>query len=162
LVLRLFKGRFTALKVDQHTTLFLTIKDEYHRVVLQERYLMADGLSFGCLQLTDSIPPGNYHVIAHTNVVNREMQPAAYFQTPMKIKYIKGQGMAVDFKILTDAPPAQKFNVQITAKEKNGTPIKGAKVSYICNESEINMGLTDKMGSNLSLLTKVPSPQAIY
>jgi hypothetical protein len=147
------KGDST-LKVDQHTTLFLTIKDEYHRVVLQERYLMVDGLSFGCLQLTDSIPPGNYHVIAHTNVVNREMQPAAYFQTPIKIKYIKGQGMAVDFKILADSPPAQKFNVQITAKEKNGMPVKGAKVSYVCNENEINTGLTDKMGGKLISIDK--------
>jgi hypothetical protein len=144
----------TALKVDQHRILFVVIKDEYHRVVVQGSYLMAEGISFGSLQLTDSVPPGNYHLIAYTNVVNRDMQPVAYFQTPVKIKYVKSQGMTVDFKILDGAAPARKYNIQITAKEKNGTPIKGAKVSYICNESEINMGLTDKMGSKLIVIDK--------
>ena len=58
-----------AVKSDQYHTLYLSlINNADSSVVLQEKFLIEEGISFGNLTLPDSLPSGNYCFVANTNI----------------------------------------------------------------------------------------------
>lgn len=74
---------------QKHTILSIAmVREDNREIILQERYLMKDGLSFGSMGLPDSIPPGNYQFIASTNVMDKNGKPLTVFTQPLTIKSI--------------------------------------------------------------------------
>ena len=74
---------------QKHTILSVAmVREDSREIILQERYLMKDGLSFGSMLLPDSIPPGNYQFIASTNVIDKNGKPLSVFTQPLTIKSI--------------------------------------------------------------------------
>lgn len=146
--------------LSKSTSLIIMIKDEYNRNVQQGQFFMADGLSFGCLELSDTIPPGSYRFIAYTDIVNEKMEPIAYFETPLIIKYTKSRDVILSSKLTDSTAYGQTRSFQVTARDYRGLPIKGAGVTYIYDKDEINAGFTDEHGritltiENYSAVTK--------
>ncbi len=74
---------------QKHTILSVAmVREDSREIILQERYLIKDGLSFGSMKLPDSIPPGNYQFITSTNVLDKKGKPLAVFTQPLTIKSI--------------------------------------------------------------------------
>lgn len=58
--------------INDHTILCVTlIKNDTRKVITAQKFVMANGLSFGNMQLPDSIPPGNYTLSAYTNLMEK-------------------------------------------------------------------------------------------
>jgi hypothetical protein len=59
----------TVAKVEQYHTLYLSLVNNADTsIVLQEKFLIEQGVSFGSLVLPDSLPSGDYRFVAHTNM----------------------------------------------------------------------------------------------
>lgn len=74
---------------QKHTILSVAmVREDNREILLEGKYLIRDGLSFGSMGLPDSIPPGNYQFIASTNVLDKNGKPLTVFTQPLTIKSI--------------------------------------------------------------------------
>ncbi|WP_131539183.1 hypothetical protein [Pedobacter nototheniae] len=90
-------------------------------IQLQHRFVMENGISFGNLTLPDSIAPGNYNLMAYTNVIDKNNKPIALFKQPITIKSITEEPFKVTASL--DKPEEKNFikikvDVAIDPKEK--------------------------------------------
>jgi len=59
----------TVAESEQYHTLYLSLVNNADTsIVLQEKFLIEQGVSFGSLVLPDSLPSGDYRFVAHTNM----------------------------------------------------------------------------------------------
>lgn len=59
----------SVLPLDNHHTLYISLVNSIDStVVLQERFLIQDGFSFGNFNLPDSLLSGAYNLVANTNI----------------------------------------------------------------------------------------------
>ncbi|MFC3559175.1 hypothetical protein [Pedobacter jamesrossensis] len=76
----------------EHNVLSIALADMVtKKVILTEKYKMRNALSFGALTLPDTIPSGNYQLIAFTNLIDANKIPVAKFSTNISIKSITRQ-----------------------------------------------------------------------
>lgn len=61
---------------------------------------MAQGLAFGSLALPDIIPPGNYQLIASTNVLGPDSLPLAVYTQSITIKSITQQDFTATLSLI--------------------------------------------------------------
>ncbi|RYY06061.1 MAG: hypothetical protein EOP43_07365, partial [Sphingobacteriaceae bacterium] len=141
-------------KVDQHHTLAISlVNDIDHAVVMQEKFVMTDGIGFGNLFLPDSIAAGNYTFMLCTNkLINK--QPEAVFTQPITVKNTN----TTDFKAtLTIADSSNYDNAKpqkviLSVIGNNYLPLANAVVNYqfIGNKNSIafsGKAKTDKAGT---------------
>jgi hypothetical protein len=107
-----------AASIESHQILSLALIRESDRsVYLQEKYIMVAGLAFGSLALPDTIPPGNYHLIASTNVLGPDSIPLAVFTQALTIKSITQQDFTATLSLLdtvvTDGAVRAKLMVTV-------------------------------------------------
>lgn len=107
-----------ASSIESHQILSLALIRESDRsVYLQEKYIMVAGLAFGSLALPDTIPPGNYHLIASTNVLGPDSIPLAVFTQALTIKSITQQDFTATLSLLdtvvTDGAVRAKLMVTV-------------------------------------------------
>ena len=77
-----------AERIDLHTVLAVSlIEDSDSTIVLQEKFVMGQGLSFGNLVIPNLLPNGNYHFMVFTNVVAAG-KPAVVFIQRITLKTI--------------------------------------------------------------------------
>lgn len=59
----------TVAKVEQYHTLYLSLVNNADTsIILKEKFLIEQGVSFGSLVLPDSLPSGDYRFVAYTNM----------------------------------------------------------------------------------------------
>ncbi|TDO24627.1 hypothetical protein [Pedobacter duraquae] len=84
-----FTGYLTGASADRavrHEVLSLAlIRDVDSVVIKQDKYLMENGLTMGCMLLPDSLIAGNYHFLATTNLVKAGIPDVVFIQ-PILIK----------------------------------------------------------------------------
>ena len=97
---------------SNHTMAVALIRNEDSVVVAEEKYLMADGFSFGNMFLPDSLPPGFYSFIAYTNLVEGG-KPRAIFVQPVTIKTMVTPSFIASLKL---APKTKKDSVTVLLK----------------------------------------------
>jgi hypothetical protein len=142
-----------------HTLSVSLINDIDHTVVMEERFLMRDGIGFGDLYLTDSIAPGNYTFMVYTNrMVNHK--PEALFTQPVTIKTTA----APDFKAIlsindtTASIAAKARELVLNVNSNDYLPVANAAVSYVLIGKDTvtvqGKGKTDKAGQ---YIFKVPA-----
>ncbi|CAM3753932.1 hypothetical protein MUGA111182_07450 [Mucilaginibacter galii] len=134
-----------------HTLSISLINDTDHAVVMEERFLMREGIGFGNLFLPDSVPQGNYTFMVYTNrMVNQK--PEVFFTQPVTIKTTAQP----DFKAILSLKDTSSIITGISRDvlvNVNGTdylPIANATINYslIGNDTLITRGKakTDKAG----------------
>lgn len=105
----------SSLKPEKHTILstFL-IRQEDQQPVMQNQFLMADALSFGSIDLPDSIKPGNYQLLAYTNVLDGKGEPMAVFRQPITIKSITQNTFAAELVLMDTIPVNDMIRTKVT------------------------------------------------
>ncbi|WP_316812888.1 hypothetical protein [Pedobacter heparinus] len=77
----------TAQNLKNHNILYVSlIKADTRDIVLMGKYVMENGLSFGSLNLPDTIASGNYELLASTNVLEKNSHPLCTFSQPVIVK----------------------------------------------------------------------------
>ena len=61
------------------------VKDDESVVEIRKNYLLSNNFSAGSLTLPDTLPNGNYLLIAHTNIVDKNKKPIHVFRTPITV-----------------------------------------------------------------------------
>ncbi len=73
--------------IEKHHTLSVALfNEESKRINLSELYVMEAGLASGSIVLPDTIVPGNYQLMAYTNIVDKKGMPFEIFSIPLTIK----------------------------------------------------------------------------
>lgn len=101
-------GKEDSSKAD---ILSVTLVKENATVALRKSYLIAGGICAGSLTLPDTIPPGNYQLIACTNIVDAKGAPVQVFRTPITLKTNISTSVATDFDIL-ERPKSDSLFIQ--------------------------------------------------
>ncbi|MGM9479541.1 hypothetical protein ACS5PU_24180 [Pedobacter sp. GSP4] len=130
----------TVTDIKQYHTLYLSlINNKDSSVVLQDKFLMDKGFSFGSLTLPDSLPSGSYRFVTNTNLkING--QPDGGFVQPITIK-------STTVTALTEQISIFKLKDQITGK---GTVL--LKVLSSDNRFVENAEIKYKIGRNKQVL----------
>lgn len=112
---------------------------------VQQKFLMANGFSCGSVQLPDSIAPGEYKLVAYTNVTGRDSLPLAVFTQDLSIRFLRQSPFVAAATILDDA--AGKKDLLVTVRDKiTYQPIRDAAVLLWCGNSKLITAKTDKNG----------------
>lgn len=107
-----------ASSLEKHQILSLALIRENDRsVYLQDKYMMVAGLAFGSMALPDSIPPGNYQLIASTNVLDPDSLPLAIYTQAITVKSITQQDFTATLSLIdtvvTDGAVRAKLMVTV-------------------------------------------------
>lgn len=72
--------------LNAHKTLNVALINELtKKIEVSQKFNISDGLSSGFVLLPDSVPPGNYQIMAYTNVLNAQELPIAQFTSSVKV-----------------------------------------------------------------------------
>jgi hypothetical protein len=156
--------------LKRHTILSVAvIREDNRRVYLQDKYVMENGLSFGSLNLPDTIPPGNYQFIASTNIWDKNARPVVNFSQQITVKSITEPNFEATLSLLDTSVNNGNVRVNVMVMVKDADPkqkqkpsieynvSKGASRSVILNESNyvINVPAAELNQSRPVLLTSV-------
>ncbi|RYG21927.1 MAG: hypothetical protein EOO07_01345, partial [Chitinophagaceae bacterium] len=90
--------------IEKHHTLSVALlNNESRKINLSELYVMEGGLAFGSIVLPDTIVPGNYQLLAYTNIVDRKGMPFELFSIPLTIKSTAETKFNASIKLLDTA-----------------------------------------------------------
>lgn len=112
-------GKEGSLKAD---ILSVSLVKENTTVALRKDYYIANGICAGSLTLPDTIPPGNYQLVACTNIVDAKGGPMQVFSTPITLKTNISTSVATDFDILERPKNDSLFIETHTYTSGAGTP----------------------------------------
>jgi len=101
------------------------ISENTRHVVLGENYIMDSGLALGSILLPDSIIPGNYHLVAYTNMVQRNGMPMYLYIQQITVKTSLMPKFSAQISLLKNVSMNEKVsNVSIKVSglqsKKNG------------------------------------------
>lgn len=118
--------------ISKHNLLSVAlIRDVDSTIVKQQRFIMADGLSYGSMVMPDSLVAGNYHFMVSTNRVSKGLPDVSYIQ-PVTIKTNINQPFNASVKILDAGMSGSKLNnilINVTSPESRFLP-KPVSVNY--------------------------------
>jgi hypothetical protein len=110
-----------------------------------QKFLMADGLSYGSVKLPDSIAPGEYKLVAYTNLIGKDSLPAAVFMQDITVHSITESNFIGACTIMEDAKGNQ--DLLITVRDKTtSAPVREAELLLWRGNSKMIKAKTDKDG----------------
>lgn len=116
-------------------------------IAIEEKFVMFAGLSFGSLLLPDSLPPGNYSLMAYTNRLLNGL-PEDIFIQPVTIKSSDDPSFNVTLK-LDDAPHSpDSVTVALKAITFGDRLLTNADVQYTIGKGK-NILTTGKTKTNV-------------
>jgi hypothetical protein len=90
--------------IEKHHTLSVALlNNESKKINLSELYAMEAGLASGSIVLPDTIVPGNYQLLAYTNIVDKKGMPFEVFSIPLTIKSTVETKFNASIKLLDTA-----------------------------------------------------------
>ena len=123
--------RAEGAQLNDHTILSVALmREDNRKIPIHSKYVMQDGLSFGSLTLPDSIPPGNYQIIAYTNVLDKEDQPLAIFIQPVTIKSLTHQAFNATLQLLDPMVTNGVVRAKVNLTIKDPDPLERVSISY--------------------------------
>lgn len=143
--------------LQKHTILSVAlIREDNRKIVQQSNYAMQNGLSHGSLTLPDSILPGNYQLIASTNILRKET-PVAIFTQSITIKSISQQDFDVELSLLdsivVNGSVRAKININIRDKDSR----ERVSINYSVGK-DYNQSITLNKGE-FSRIISIPQNQ---
>lgn len=123
-------------KSNNHNFLSVYLcRQDHDKMLLEHRFLMKDGISFGNITLPDTIPPGNYTMFACTNVLGSGNIPVAKYRQQLIIASVTDNV----FKTTTTINNSQSkdfLNVEIKVVAEKLKKEKKPMVSFL-NQNDI-------------------------
>jgi len=106
---------------NKHEVLAVSlVRDIDSTIVIQDKFFIQDGFAFGNLTIPDSLLTGDYHLMAHTDVIVNG-KPDALFLQAITIKTNIEPSFKASLKILKAADLTQKNNqILLAATSKEG------------------------------------------
>lgn len=122
----------TASQINKHKVLSVAlVRDADSLIVMQEKYLINGGISFGDMTLPDSMQTGNYHFQVTTNLVSKGIPELAFNQS-VTIKTNIDPSFKAGIKLLKDGTadntPHQAV-ISVLSNESRFLP-KPAEINY--------------------------------
>jgi hypothetical protein len=105
------------------------INDLSKAIVLEQKFLMADGISFGNVFLPDTIPAGNYSFMLYTNQLFKG-KPGDVFVQPITIAATNELTFKTSLNLDTTKVNNANRKAILTVVTKDGMPIQGAAINY--------------------------------
>lgn len=106
--------RSESVDFRKHTILSLAmIREDNQKVELQDKYAIENGLASGNMTLPDSLPPGNYQLIAYTDVVDKNQLPVLFFTQKLTIKSITESPFSVSAMLMDTVAIDGKLRVKV-------------------------------------------------
>lgn len=128
---------------------------------VQHKYAMAYGRSFGSLLLPDSIAPGEYQLLAYTNVTDKDSMPVAIFTQALAVRAIHDPAFNAVMNIAEDT--TGKREIKITVRDKStGQPVRDAAIQLYVDSQKVVNASTDKRGEYRQSLSAVLADTAGY
>jgi len=112
------------------------VKDDNRAVVMEDKFVISNGLSFGNTFVPDSVGPGNYSFIATTNLLVNG-KPDVVFTQPVTIKTEDKQNYTASLNPLDTSVTAEKQKVMLLVNFVNPkeVPLSVPVWYYIGNSS---------------------------
>jgi hypothetical protein len=125
------------------------VNDKDNKVVLEDRFVMKNGFSFGNITLPDSIPAGNYRFLVITDyTINKH--PEVSFSQPITIKSMLEPAFKASMKIVSTENKTSKILVSVTTADSRFLP-KPTEVTYTYGKAKQTIK-TDASGQALLIL----------
>lgn len=134
------------------------VQTDTKKIFVQKHYLLKDNLCAGSLLLPDSVAPGNYELVAFTNLIDRNGEPLGMFRQELTIKSNKVAPFNTSFKIadtLLDARPS--IAVNISACLPDASPLTNATIKYSSPGQKLTFFKLDAYGKGIILIPKTGS-----
>jgi hypothetical protein len=136
-------------KVDTPSVVsVLLIDDSNRKIVLNNKFAMSNGFSFGNFFLPDSIPSGDFTFVMFTNQ-NVNGIPVDAFRQPVTIKRNSDLNIKLSLKLLdyNDDSPGPFRKIETKVFLQNGQLAFGASLSFYMGFKLLKTALTDKNGT---------------
>ncbi|TKC07967.1 hypothetical protein FA048_12440 [Pedobacter polaris] len=118
--------------IYKHTVMAVAfIRDADSTIVLEDKFIMQNGLSFGSITLPDSILTGNYHFLVYTDRLTNGV-PDAVFNQPITLKTNIDPAFKASMKLAEPTTAENKNHnvlVSVTSKDNRFLP-KPTTISY--------------------------------
>jgi len=130
---------------DKPNVLSLSLVNDLTKsIVLQQKFLMADGISFGNVFLPDTIPAGSYSFILYTNQLYKG-KPKDIFVQHITLANTNELTFKVSLSLDTINVDSANRKIILDVLTKYGRPVADAKVNYIIGKINGN-AQTDNEG----------------
>jgi hypothetical protein len=140
----------SAVEVNKHHSLYVVLSNSTTRkVAASDKFVMENGLSAGNIFIADSLPAGDYDLIAYTNTLTTDQPNQSFFQQRISIKSARKDVFTAELsKPLKNTKDTLLVPCKITTAESYDA--KNAVVSYqvIANGKKIyeTTGTTNNYG----------------
>ncbi len=129
------------------------VRDADSALIIEDKFLIKNGVSMGSLTLPDSIPTGNYHFIAYTDKLLDKIPEALFIQN-ITIKSSIEPPFKANIKLVdTSENKSPKILVSATSKEGRFL-LKPAQITYTYGENKRST-LTDASGQAVISLPSI-------
>jgi hypothetical protein len=139
-----------------HRLLCLTLVQVDSRTpVLQQKFAMARGLSYGSIQLPDSIMPGDYKLVASTNVMGSDSMPVVVYAHDLSVRSLRQSSFTAVMNIEENSPGRKDIVIAVRDKNTN-IPIRDSAMIFRIGDSTTIRTKTDKRGEFRRTLPVLP------
>lgn len=137
---------------NKHQIMSVSLINDYNnKIILEDRFVMRSGFSFGSIVLPDSIQPGNYRFQAITDYqINGK--PEVSFTQPILIKSLLEPALRANMKILQTTNDSYKVLVAATTAD-NRFLAKPADITYFYGKTKHTIK-TDNSGQAIISIPK--------
>jgi len=124
------------------------IRDVDSALIIEDKFLMQNGISFGSINIPDSIPTGNYHFLVYTDKLLNKT-PEALFIQHITIKSSMEPSFKANIKLVEANPSNKLYKVMVSATSKDGRFLpKPAQINYRYGKNKKST-LTDASGQQI-------------
>ncbi len=113
---------------DYHTLSIALVRNENRNIWLENKFVIKNGISSGCIYLPDSLTAGNYQLVAFTNRIANNL-PEEVFIQPITIKNVFSE-FTCSLSLL-DSTDSDIVRVFIKARKPDLLPLESAQINYI-------------------------------
>ncbi|GGC76491.1 hypothetical protein GCM10011387_32840 [Pedobacter quisquiliarum] len=128
--------------LDSYHTLYVSlVNNADSTVVLQERYLIQDGFSFGNFSLPDSLISGYYSFVVNTNIQADEKIDGEFVQ-PLTIRSNTVDNLVPHFSLMRNNNHADPENVILKVLSSDNRFVENAEINYAFGKGKVtSMGI---------------------
>jgi hypothetical protein len=133
--------------LSEYQTLSIAlVRNENRKIWIENKFVIKNGISSGCIFLPDSLSAGNYNLVAFTNRITNN-QPEDIFLQPITIKNVFSD-FSTSLTLLDSANLASdSVRVLIKARTPDLLPLEGAQIDYMIGTGT-KQGVVNKLVLN--------------
>jgi hypothetical protein len=129
----------SSFSINNYTVLSaVLVADNDHKPCLERKFPMANGFSFGHLVIPDTIPPGNYHIMAYNNLLDKGGRPLDVFSQAITIKTIKALSFKATLAIVSDSV-SKVFEADLNIKNNDGNKKFLTDIDYSLGKKTVHV-----------------------